>query len=369
MALETATYINQLVATNPAAADGLVDGDNHIRLIKAALQATFPSVTGAVTPTQTELNFVDGVTSAIQTQLDAKAAKGTNTDLNSVLLANTGLRVKDTDASHSLCLSPGSDLTVDRVLIINTGDANRTLDMSAGSVTVTVAGNAVTSAADLAAQKTLLGCEGTNTGDQLTFKTIAVAGQTDIVAEALSDTLTIAAGGGVTLTTNAATDTLTISAGLTLGTAVNAATGSPTSIDFASLPAGIKRITAMFNGVSTSGTSNLIVQLGDSGGIEITDYTGGTSFDSGSGTGSTAWTSGAIACNEMLAANVVSGAITFTLMTGSTWVAQVGTARHDSRGFGGGGVKALSATLDRVRFTTANGTDTFDAGFVNIAYE
>ncbi len=56
---------------------------------------------------------------------------------------------------------------------------------------------------------------GTNTGDQLTFKTIAVSGQSDIVADTGSDTLTVVAGGGVVLTTNAATDTLTISANST----------------------------------------------------------------------------------------------------------------------------------------------------------
>lgn len=73
MALETGTYISDLVATNPAAADGLVDADNHFRLIKSTIKTTFPNITGAVNPTHTELNYVDGVTSAIQTQLDAKA--------------------------------------------------------------------------------------------------------------------------------------------------------------------------------------------------------------------------------------------------------------------------------------------------------
>lgn len=74
MALETGTYINSLVATNPVVGDDVAQGDDHLRLIKATLLATFPNVTGAVTPTHTELNYVDGVTSAIQTQLDAKAA-------------------------------------------------------------------------------------------------------------------------------------------------------------------------------------------------------------------------------------------------------------------------------------------------------
>lgn len=73
MALETGTYISDLVATNPTSSDAKSQGDDHLRLIKSTLLATFPNVTGAVTPTHTELNYVDGVTSAIQTQLDARA--------------------------------------------------------------------------------------------------------------------------------------------------------------------------------------------------------------------------------------------------------------------------------------------------------
>lgn len=75
MPLETATHISDFVLTNP---DGTVDTvaslDNHIRMMKTVLQTDFPGVSGAVTATHTELNYVDGVTSAIQTQLDAKAA-------------------------------------------------------------------------------------------------------------------------------------------------------------------------------------------------------------------------------------------------------------------------------------------------------
>ena len=75
MALESATYIDGLVTTNPTGADAKSTADDHLRLIKSTVKATFPNITGAVTPTHTELNFVDGVTSAIQTQIDTKAAK------------------------------------------------------------------------------------------------------------------------------------------------------------------------------------------------------------------------------------------------------------------------------------------------------
>jgi hypothetical protein len=73
MALESATYISDLVSTNPTSSDNLSQGDDHLRLLKSTIKATFPNVSGAVLPTHTELNYVDGVTSSIQTQLDAKA--------------------------------------------------------------------------------------------------------------------------------------------------------------------------------------------------------------------------------------------------------------------------------------------------------
>lgn len=73
MALETGTYISDLVSTNPVGTDTLDKADDHLRLIKSTVKATFPNITGAVTATHTELNYVDGVTSNIQAQLDAKS--------------------------------------------------------------------------------------------------------------------------------------------------------------------------------------------------------------------------------------------------------------------------------------------------------
>jgi len=63
MALESTTYIDGLVSTNPTGADPRSQGDDHIRLVKSSIKATFPSLTGAVTSTQVELNLLDGVTS------------------------------------------------------------------------------------------------------------------------------------------------------------------------------------------------------------------------------------------------------------------------------------------------------------------
>ena len=74
MGLEAATYISDLVSTNPTANDYVREGDDHLRLIKATLLATFANITGAVTASHTELNYSVGVTSAIQTQIDALTA-------------------------------------------------------------------------------------------------------------------------------------------------------------------------------------------------------------------------------------------------------------------------------------------------------
>lgn len=74
MGLETGTYIDSLNTAWPLGTDAKSAGDDHIRLIKATIKATFPNLTGPVTPTQAELNHVAGVTSAIQTQLNAKQA-------------------------------------------------------------------------------------------------------------------------------------------------------------------------------------------------------------------------------------------------------------------------------------------------------
>jgi hypothetical protein len=62
MALESGTYINSLVATNPAATDALAAADDHMRLIKSTIKNTFPNIDAAITATEDELNILDGAT-------------------------------------------------------------------------------------------------------------------------------------------------------------------------------------------------------------------------------------------------------------------------------------------------------------------
>jgi len=76
MGLETATYIDGLVATNPTLGDPVSAGDDHLRLIKAAVKASFPNIAGAVAASHSELSHLAGVTSGVQDQLNAKSAVG-----------------------------------------------------------------------------------------------------------------------------------------------------------------------------------------------------------------------------------------------------------------------------------------------------
>jgi hypothetical protein len=72
MSLESFNYIDSLNTANPTTTDNVSEGDDHIRGIKTTLKNTFPNINAAVTATDEELNYVDGVTSNIQTQLGAK---------------------------------------------------------------------------------------------------------------------------------------------------------------------------------------------------------------------------------------------------------------------------------------------------------
>ena len=144
-----------------------------------------------------------------------------------------------------------------------------------------------------------------------------------------------------------------------------------TSLDFTSIPSWVKRITVMFDGVGTSSTSFKLLQLGDSGGIETTGYTSGASNAAGGGGFATS-TSGFVLSVSTNSSNAETmfGAIILTNVASNTWVAQGAfhMPTYQVGNFVAGG-KALSGTLDRIRITTVNGTDTFDAGTINIMYE
>jgi hypothetical protein len=170
---------------------------------------------------------------------------------------------------------------------------------------------------------------------------------------------------GNVLTSNGTTWVSSVPASypLTSGTAVASTSG--TSIDFTSIPSWVKRITVMFSGVSTGGSSALIVQLGTSGGFVSTGYISGSE----TGTGSGSITSG-LACGRagvVTASSTYYGFLEIVTLNSNVWVSSGNTWDASSCYTNAGGV-TLGGTLTQVRVTTVSG-DTFDAGSINILYE
>ena len=193
----------------------------------------------------------------------------------------------------------------------------------------------------------------------------------DAPAVAGSNTLLLPASNGSAyqfLRNGATAGTTEFAAAITSGTAVASTSG--TSIDFTGIPSYVKRITVMFSGVSTNGASYLQIQLGDSGGVETTGYVGVMMNSGGGGTADTSITTG-FGIRQNNDGYVSNGLINISKLSGDTYVAS-GTLSGTTPGTGTfvtSGSKTLSATLDRIRITTVNGTDTFDAGSINILYE
>jgi hypothetical protein len=160
----------------------------------------------------------------------------------------------------------------------------------------------------------------------------------------------------------------TVNAG---GTNPFPSSSGPTTVDFTSIPSWVKRITVMFNGVSTSGTSNTIIQIG-SGSVETSGYAGCgfSSNGTAASTYSLNMSAGFLLAYDQSAATVRSGIAVLALIGSNVWTFSSNIGRTDAAGIGiGAGSKTTSGTIDRVRITNTNGTDTFDAGSINILYE
>lgn len=150
-------------------------------------------------------------------------------------------------------------------------------------------------------------------------------------------------------------------------TAQNSTTG--TSIDFTGIPSGVRRVTVMFNGVSTNGASRVQVQIG-SGSPSTSGYTcTGTLYGGTNTTTGTSVTSGFLVGNSD-ATYVAIGLGTCCLVSGNTWVWSSNVSLSSGNYlYASAGNITLAGALDRVRITTVNGTDTFDAGSINVLYE
>ena len=153
---------------------------------------------------------------------------------------------------------------------------------------------------------------------------------------------------------------------ITSGTAI--ATTSGTSASFTSIPSWVKRIIFVFNNVSHNGFDDMLVQLG-SGSFATSGYSATATAGSG-GVTTTTTTSGHPAAHGTNPPSFYNGRAVFENISGNTWVGSSLLLATGTAGYAMGASNiTLSGVLDRIRLTTTNGTDTFDAGSVNILYE
>jgi hypothetical protein len=267
---------------------------------------------------------------------------------------------------------PSADLPLAGTEVLPIVQSATTKQVSIENITI---GRTVT-AANLTSSNAVNGVSGSFTGALSVGGTAAITG-----AVSLTVPLGVANGGtGATTITGivkgsgtsafAAAVQGTDYSLLTRGTAQ--ATTSGTEINFTGIPAGVKKITLMLSGVSTSSASwDLRFQLGTSSGVETTNYEissgyyGTTTSVAGSSTASgfdVKW--GAVA------ADAFTGQISMFNLSGNLWIVNGSFLSSNSLTFLTKivGSKSLGGVLDRVRLTTTTGA-TFDAGTVNIMYE
>ena len=260
-------------------------------------------------------------------------------------------------------------VTANNVIIGNSGGTgfSSVAPVTNGNV-LTVAGGVWTSAAAAGAVSSF--SAGTTGFTPSTGTTGAVTLAGTLIAANGGTGLTSPGTSGNVLTSNGSAWTSSSGSRVTLATAQASTSG--TSIDFTSIPAGVKRITVMFTGVSTdtsgAGGAVKIIQIGDSGGFETTGYSSSASTGSSS---NSAYTNGFLLEPVSVASATLDGAISFFLASSGnySWVASGVLGSSDSGTRMSGGSKSLSAELDRIRITTGGGTATFDAGEINIQYE
>jgi len=203
------------------------------------------------------------------------------------------------------------------------------------------------------------------TSGSVTIDAPAVAGTNTLTLPAVTDTLV-----GL-----AATQTLTnkIIQGGAITSATAQASTSGTSITFSSIPSWVKRITVMFSSVSTNGTSGYKIRIGPSGGVETSGYLGICNSESGSGATNPTTSFLITPSTELSAASVIQGRAELLNFSGNTWVCVSQVGRSDAAGTGAqfyaSGTKPLAGVLTQIEISTSNGTDTFDAGSINIMYE
>lgn len=179
------------------------------------------------------------------------------------------------------------------------------------------------------------------------------------------------AGGLPSVTGNAGKSLITDGSTASWDSAIvraTAVTASGTTVPFTGIPSWVRRVTVGLRNVSTNGAVSYLLQLGTSGGYVTTGYFSYSARMGGSALGGETSSGGfVVAVGSSTAA--VSGIITLVNVDANLWVAHYGVSIASSEGTFGAGQVSLSGTLDRLRLNTTNGTDSYDAGTVNIFWE
>jgi len=245
------------------------------------------------------------------------------------------------------------------------------------SVSPTTAGNVLFTADGSVWSSTQKIVRGTSVSTATTSFTASISGTTMTVTAVASGTIAVGqviTGTGVTAGTtitalgtgSGSTGTYTVSASQTVASTTITIIG----LRFLNIPSWVKRITIMLNGVSLSSTGNLLFQIGTGGTPTTTGYVGNCGIIGGSGTTAVASSTSGVPSIINSAATNCSGALFFYNVTSNTWVANGNVSYSGAGGMSAiGGNVSLSGTLDNVRIFTTTGTDTFDAGSINILYE
>jgi hypothetical protein len=325
---------------------GFVTGDyvTVAAVTNTAFNGNF-TITG--TPTTTSFTYAQTAFNVSTT-----ADTGTVTDLSYCNLATnvTGILYPNFGGTGVATIPTGNLITGNATNAVNTVAPSNN-----GQSLVVTAGTSVTAGSFVI-------------GATYTITSVGTTSFTSIGASAntvgVSFTATGVGSGNGTATLN------TFATGSSIASATAVASTSGTSIDFTSIPSWVKRITVIFTEVSTTGTSNVQIQLGTGGSPTTTGYVSSASLV-GSSVANVSSTTGLLTDNTASSSANRIGLVTICNITGNTWVSTSNMqVPNISQNFGtGGGYIALSGTLNMLRITTVTGVQTFDAGSINIFYE